>query len=77
MIAIFEFDESVSNEDKLALAERESANFIISNIAVGDHIKLYPKGSDDGKTFRCTTRRHVLTPDEHGDAQIVFVLGSI
>lgn len=77
MIATFEFDESVNEKDIAALQNRERARFSVTNFYVGDHVRLYPEGSNEGITFKCVARRHEIMPDEkHGDSQIVFVLGS-
>lgn len=73
----FEFDDSVSQEVKDALQTKESVAFNPTNLFVGDQVRLYPRSSDSGYLFKCVARRFEMTPDEEGDAQLVFVLASI
>ncbi|KIN13494.1 hypothetical protein RO22_19710 [Halomonas sp. KHS3] len=77
IFSTFQFDDSVSDDIKAALKPTVSVSFNPTNLLVGDHVRLYPKGSEEGHMFECTARRHEMTPDEHGDSQLVFVLSAI
>lgn len=73
----FEFDDSVDEETINALSRIEPCSYNPTNFFVGDHVRIYPKGSSEGQIFKCIARRHEMYPDENGNSKLVFVLGSI